>query len=79
MRGLPKVLGYQFVCAPDRVTLRVKTRGPLTNADVVSMGGTAMRVDRQFGELLQVVSVSDLERTIAGKTPMVIMDPRIDP
>ena len=74
VRGLAKVLGYQFVCAPDRVTLRVKTREPLTNADVVSIRGAARRVDRQFGELLQVVSVADLERTIAGKTPMVIME-----
>ena len=79
VRGLPKVLGYQFVCAPDRVTLRVKTKGPLTDADVAAIRGTARRVDPQFGELLQVVSVSDLERTIAGKTPMVIMAPRIDP
>lgn len=73
-RELPKVVAYQFVCVPDRVTLRLKTREPLNHDDVVSLRRTAGRVDPQLGEVLQVVSVADLERTVAGKTPMVVVD-----
>ena len=74
-RGLPKVLAYQFVCGAGHVVLRLKTREPLGDDDVVSIRQMAGRVDRQLGEALQVVPVADLERTIAGKTPMVIVDP----
>lgn len=74
-RGLPKVLAYQFACAPDHVTLRLKTRESLEPDDVASIRRVAGRVDGQLGEMLRVVSVADLERTIAGKTPMVITVP----
>ena len=73
-RGLPKVLAYQFVCAPDHVTLRLKTNEPLDDRDEVLVRRLARRVDPLLGDVLRVVSVADLERTIAGKTPMVIVD-----
>ena len=78
LRGLPKVLAYQFVCAPDHVTLRLKSKEPLGGDDVVTIRRLAERVDRQLGETLQIISVADLERTMAGKTPMVITTPPVD-
>ena len=74
-RELPKVLAYQFVCAPDNVTLRLKTKEPLEDEDVIAIRRMAGRVDPELGDMLQVVSVADLERTVAGKTPMVIVVP----
>lgn len=77
-RGLPKVVAYQFVCAPDRVALRLKTKAPLDAEDVAEVRRVAGRVDPQLGGMLEVVSVADLERTVAGKTPMIIKMPAVD-
>ncbi|MCY4015505.1 MAG: hypothetical protein OXG82_22690 [Gammaproteobacteria bacterium] len=76
-RGQPKVLAYQFLCAPDGVTLRLRIKGPLDDHEVASIRRLAGLVDPQLGAALQVVTVANLERTLAGKTPMVIVDPAL--
>ena len=78
VRGIPNVLAYQFLCDRDRVTLRVKTREVLDEDTVASIRAKARRVDPQFGDALVVDRAEDLDRTVAGKTPMVIIDPSVD-
>lgn len=74
VRDQPKVLAYQFACAPDRVTLRLKLKAPLTDAEVALVRHVAKGIDRELAESLRIVPVSQLERTVAGKTPMVVME-----
>ena len=71
------MLAYQFLCAPDGVTLRLRIKGPLDDHEVASIRRLAGLVDPQLGAALQVVTVANLERTLAGKTPMVIVDPAL--
>lgn len=78
VRGLPTILAYQFVCHRGRVTLRIKTRKPLDNDAVAAIRAKANRVDPQLGDRLEIDEVAELERTVAGKTPMVIVDPSVD-
>ena len=77
VRGSPMILAYQFVCRRHRVTLRVKTRGSLDDRMVASIRAKARGVDRHLGDRLEIEEVADLERTVAGKTPMVIVDPSV--
>lgn len=72
VRGNPKITGYQFVSWKDRVTLNVTTREPMENAEIRSIRDAAGRIDSQFGEMLRIRDVPDLERTVAGKTPMIL-------
>ena len=71
-RDQPKVLAYQFACTPGHVTLRLKTRAPLTDGETASIRRVATGIDAELGETLRVVTVADLERSVAGKTPMVV-------
>lgn len=78
VRGSRQILAYQFVCHRDRVVLRVKTREPLDDDMVASIRAKARRVDSQLGDGLEIDRVEELDRTVAGKTPMVVVDPSVD-
>ena len=73
IQGLSGVNGYQVVCRKDQVTLNVTVSRPLADADVEKARAAAHRVDPQFGALLEVREVAELERTAAGKTPLVLV------
>ena len=74
VRGVPRITGYQAVSREERVTLNVTVSGTLAEADVERIRGMAHRIDPRFGESLEVREVPELERTIAGKTPMVLVE-----
>lgn len=73
VRGVPEITGYQAVSRKDRVTLNVTVGKALAEADVERIRGMARRIDPWFGEFLEVREVPELERTIAGKTPMILV------
>ena len=73
IQGLSGVNGYQAVCRQDQVTLNVTVSRPLAEADVERARAAARQVDPQFGALLTVREVAELERTAAGKTPLILV------
>ena len=73
VRGMDAVLGYQFVCADDGVTLRVRTRRALTEAERAEIRRLAGGVDAELGERMRIAEVEHLQRAISGKTPMVVV------
>ena len=72
VRGIPKITGYQFVSWRDRVTLNITTNKPLGDEEIKNIYDMASKIDSRFCEALAIQEVSDLERTVAGKTPMIL-------
>lgn len=72
VRGISKITGYQFVSWKDQVTLNVTANKPLGDEDLKRIYGMARRIDSQFGKFLRIQEVPDLDRTVAGKTPMIL-------
>ena len=73
VRGVPRITGYQAVSREGRVTLNVTVSESLAESDIERIRGMAHRIDPRFGESLEVREVPELERTIAGKTPMILV------
>lgn len=76
VRNTPKITGYQFVSWTDRVTLRITTSGSLDEEEIRRIYSMARRIDLRFGEFLEISEVPELEHTVAGKTPMVLVKDR---
>lgn len=73
VRGVPGITGYQAISGKEGVTLNVTVSKTLAEADVRRIRGMAHRIDPGFGEFLKVREVPELERTIAGKTPVILV------
>ena len=70
VRSFPEIAGYQAVQDYSGIRIEVLTSGPLSSQTIASIQYKLGRVNARLGET-QVVRVQELQRTPAGKTPMV--------
>jgi phenylacetate-coenzyme A ligase PaaK-like adenylate-forming protein len=71
LSGVKELSGYQMVQAAGRLVLRVTLRAPLSEPERAGIRERLIKLHPAF-EPVEIEEVGALERTIAGKTPMVL-------
>ena len=72
MRPVSEIRGFQVVQAPQGLRIRYVAAEPLAPERVDEILGRLGKVHRQL-EQAELEQVSELERTVAGKTRMVVV------
>jgi phenylacetate-coenzyme A ligase PaaK-like adenylate-forming protein len=71
VRGCKQVLGYQLQQSSSEVILALKPGPDFDKSVILRIKYSLLNVDRRL-EAVRIVTVADLIRTRAGKTPMVV-------